>query len=87
MRATIQDRNLLSFAGKAAIGAMLWTMLVAAKPATAASDDDWTMPAIIVGIMVFIFFYNFVFGKGDKNNSSGSCGGGGDGCGGGCGGD
>lgn len=87
MRMRSQSRDLLRRAGEAGVTTMLWTLLVAAKPAPAASDDDWTMPAIVVGVMVFIFFYNVVFGKGGKDGSGGSCGGGGDGCGGGCGGD
>jgi hypothetical protein len=81
------DRSPSGVAGAASLALIAWGLTVAAKPAAAANDDDWTVPAIIVGVMMFIFIYNVMFGTG--KNSSGSCGGGGDssdGCGGGCGG-
>lgn len=54
------------------------TAAAASKPQ--AADDDWTWPAIIVGVMVFLVLSNLIFGKGSVGGDSG------DGCGGGCGG-
>ena len=74
-------------AGAIGLALIVWGLAVAAKAdAAPPSDDDWTMPAIIVGVMVFLFLNNLIFGTGKKNDSGGICGGGGDSCGGGCGG-
>jgi hypothetical protein len=70
-------------AADAGLALIIWTLTVAAKPAAKATDDDWTMPAIIVGVMAFLILYNVLTGKGVLRGEGGD---GGDGCGGGCGG-